>query len=62
VSDREGGPPEHTVVTCPANWGDPPDAGDQAEVYVMAADGSGQRNVTDRPGLDVHPAWGTPAT
>ena len=22
VADREGGPPEHIVVTCPANWGD----------------------------------------
>jgi actin-like ATPase involved in cell morphogenesis len=22
VSDREGGPPGHTVVTCPANWGE----------------------------------------
>ena len=22
VADREGGPPDHTVVTCPANWGD----------------------------------------
>jgi len=22
VSDREGGLPDHTVVTCPANWGD----------------------------------------
>jgi molecular chaperone DnaK len=22
VVDREGGPPAHTVVTCPANWGD----------------------------------------
>jgi hypothetical protein len=22
VSDREGGPPDHIVVTCPANWGD----------------------------------------
>jgi len=22
VSDREGGPPDHTVVTCPANWGE----------------------------------------
>jgi molecular chaperone DnaK len=22
VADREGGPPAHTVVTCPANWGD----------------------------------------
>ena len=22
IADREGGPPDHTVVTCPANWGD----------------------------------------
>jgi Tol biopolymer transport system component/actin-like ATPase involved in cell morphogenesis len=22
VADREGGPPDHTVVTCPASWGD----------------------------------------
>jgi len=22
VADREGGPPDHTVVTCPANWGE----------------------------------------
>jgi Tol biopolymer transport system component len=22
VADREGGPPAHTVVTCPANWGE----------------------------------------
>ena len=21
IADREGGPPDHTVVTCPANWG-----------------------------------------
>ena len=22
IADREGGPPDHTVATCPANWGD----------------------------------------
>ena len=22
IADREGGPPDHIVVTCPANWGD----------------------------------------
>jgi hypothetical protein len=26
----------------------------------MNADGSDQSNVTNRPGLDIHPAWGTP--
>lgn len=31
---------------------------DWAEIYVMATDGSGQRRVTVRDGLDVHPAWG----
>ena len=35
---------------------DTPTVGDQAEIYVTAADGSDQRNVTNRPGLDIHPA------
>jgi TolB protein len=40
---------------------DTPTAGDQAEIYIMNADGSEQHNVTNRPGLDIHPAWGTPS-
>ncbi len=35
---------------------------DDAEIYVMSADGSNQRNLTNRPGLDVHAAWGPSAT
>jgi hypothetical protein len=27
---------------------------------VMAADGTGQHNINNREGLDIHPAWGTP--
>jgi Tol biopolymer transport system component len=39
--------------------GDPDDPNaDESEIYVMAADGSGQTNISNRPGFDAHPAWG----
>lgn len=28
-----------------------------SEIYVMNADGSDQRNLTEHPAMDVHPAW-----
>jgi Tol biopolymer transport system component len=34
---------------------------DFIEVYVMSADGSGQRRLTNRDGLDNQPAWGRTA-
>ncbi len=37
------------------------DAGNP-EVYVMNADGSGQTNLTNHPGLDSHPAWSPDGT
>jgi Tol biopolymer transport system component len=38
-----------------ANWADLPSS--DADVYVMDVDGSGQRRLTDSPGLDGFPAW-----
>ncbi len=32
------------------------------EIYVMNADGSGQRNLTNHPGFDSHPTWAPDGT
>jgi TolB protein len=31
--------------------------GGNEEIYVMNADGSGQRRLTRNPADDIHPAW-----
>ena len=36
--------------------------GGNFEVYVMNADGSGQRNLTQKPGDDIFPTWSPPQT
>jgi dipeptidyl aminopeptidase/acylaminoacyl peptidase len=38
-----------------ANWAELPSS--DADVYVIDVDGSGERRLTDSPGLDGFPAW-----
>src|SRR3712207_1991470 len=38
-----------------ANWANLPSS--DADVYVIDVDGSGQRRLTDSPGLDGFPTW-----
>ena len=52
VADREGGPPEHIVVTCPANWGDY--KRDLLEQAVRQADVGRVSIVTEPEAAAVH--------
>jgi Tol biopolymer transport system component len=58
--DPDWSPDGRRIVFTSHGVSEPHQNATTAEIYVMAADGSGQRNVTNRPGLDIHPAWGTP--
>jgi Tol biopolymer transport system component len=39
---------------------DTPERDDSAELYVMLADGTGIRRLTNLEGFDAHPSWGVP--
>jgi cell division ATPase FtsA len=57
VSDREGGPPDHIVVTCPANWGDY--KRDLLEQAVQQADVGSVSIATEPEAAAVHYATTT---
>ena len=38
-------------------YSDVPGSGQQVEIFIISADGSGEQNLTEHPALDTHPSW-----